>query len=291
MLAGVMENINHPPEVKGTLVRLATSFAAEKAATDVRVGFAVQPQRDVLTVEARGLETTQRAEPFKTLTPEIVVKTVDVPVRIPPDPSLGKVATQIELHMQKTFVGNGIGKFGSLIAVAAKFFRNSFHQWSKARADTLTRASSRNCSISPKMTFAKSLCRRGRMSRTIKWTEFHDVSLRPKTEANAANESSASIQTNTISAAAQPPAAPDYIKALSVFYAAAGIAEFLDSAIKKHDNPKLAAETASQMLGRLREYNQIVKGTSVEVPAKEIEAWSKVRPPSMPASGTKRPRS
>jgi hypothetical protein len=95
-------------------------------------------------------------------------------------------------------------------------------------------------------------------------------------QTNTVLETSLSFGPGTTSVTTRPSPAPDYTKALSVFYAAAGSAEFLDSAIKKHDNPKLASETALQMLERLREYNQIVKGTSVEVPAKEMEAWAKV---------------
>jgi hypothetical protein len=85
------------------------------------------------------------------------------------------------------------------------------------------------------------------------------------------------VQNSTAKVAdAKSAAAPDYSKALSIFYSVAGIAEFLDRAIKNHDNPKLAAETASQILDRLREYNRLVKGTPVEVPAKDLEAWSKL---------------
>ncbi|PWU16293.1 MAG: hypothetical protein C5B50_13845 [Verrucomicrobia bacterium] len=69
---------------------------------------------------------------------------------------------------------------------------------------------------------------------------------------------------------------PDYVKALPVFYAIAGIAELLDGKIKEHNDPELASQISSQLLDRGHEYNNLVGGTEVEIPSKILTAWSKL---------------
>jgi serine/threonine protein kinase len=196
-LAGRMEKVNHPPEVKGTLLRLATSFAKEKAATDVRVGFAVKPWRDVLTVEAPGFEATQRDEPFKKSTPKIEIKATEPPARFPPDPSLGKVATQVELHMPEKLRWEWDWHIGVFDRSGREVFPDQFPPMVAGTKGYIDSSTVAELFYVAKDDVRKVVVQARSYEQDYEWTEFQDVALRPKKEAKAASGSPATLKAST----------------------------------------------------------------------------------------------